>query len=74
MSSSGYQPMASSRVPAGEVVSSKVLAKGAVQCKRTEPEWGGGRIVRGLATTDKPAIARAFGMMTRPGQDRDVTN
>ena len=38
------------------------------------PEGGGGRIVSGLATTDKGAIARAFGTTTRTGRDRDVTN
>jgi len=37
-------------------------------------EGGGGRIANGLATTDKQAIARAFGTTTRLRQDRDVTN
>ena len=37
-------------------------------------EGGGGRIASGLATTDKRAIARAFGTPARPGRDRDVTN
>jgi len=37
-------------------------------------EGGRGRIASGLATTDKRAIARAFGTTTRLGQDRDVTN
>jgi len=37
-------------------------------------EGGRGRIANGLATTDKPAIARAFGTTTTPGRDRDVTN
>jgi len=37
-------------------------------------EGGRGRIASGLATTDKRAIARAFGTTTRPGRDRDVTN
>jgi len=37
-------------------------------------EGGRGRIASGLATTDKRAIARAFGMTTRPGRDGDVTN
>ena len=33
-----------------------------------------GRIASGLATTDKRAIARAFGSTTRLGRDLDVTN
>jgi len=37
-------------------------------------EGGRGRIASRLATTDKRAIARAFGTTTRPGRDRDVTN
>jgi len=37
-------------------------------------EGGGGRLTSGLATTDKRAIARAFGTTTRLGQDCDVTN
>jgi len=37
-------------------------------------EGGRGRIASGLATTDKRAIARAFGTMTRPARDLDVTN
>jgi len=37
-------------------------------------EGGRGRIASGLATTDKRAIARAFGTTTRPGRDHDVTN
>jgi len=37
-------------------------------------EGGKGRIASGLATTDKRAIARAFGMTTRLVRDRDVTN
>ena len=37
-------------------------------------EGGRGRIARGLATTDKRAIARADGTTTRPERDRDVTN
>jgi len=37
-------------------------------------EGGRGRIANGLATTDKRAIASAFGTTTRPGRDRDVTN
>jgi len=37
-------------------------------------EGGRGRIVNGLARTDKQAIARAFGTTTRPGRDCDVTN
>jgi len=37
-------------------------------------EGGRGRIASGLATTDKPAIARPFGTTTRPGRDLDVTN
>ena len=41
---------------------------------RRSREGGGGRITSGLATTDIRAIARAFGTMTRPGRDRDVTN
>jgi len=31
-------------------------------------EVGGGRIASGLATTDKRAIARAFGMTTKPSE------
>jgi len=31
-------------------------------------------MVNGLAAADKRAIARAFGMPTRPGRDGDVTN
>jgi len=37
-------------------------------------EGGGARILSRLATTDKRAIARAFGTTTRLRQDRDVTN
>jgi len=37
-------------------------------------EGGRGRIMKGLATTDKRARARAFGTTTRPGRDRHVTN
>ena len=37
-------------------------------------EGGRGRIASRLATTDKRAIARAFGTTTRAGRDRDVTN
>ena len=37
-------------------------------------EGGRGRIANGLATTNKRAIARAFGTTTRTGRDRDVTN
>jgi len=37
-------------------------------------EEEGGRITSALATTDKQAIARAFGTMTLPRRDRDVTN
>jgi len=33
---------------------------------------GRGRIASGLATTDKQAIARAFGTTTRPGRDGDL--
>jgi len=31
-------------------------------------------ITNGLATTNKRAIARAFGTTTRPGRDREVTS
>ena len=37
-------------------------------------EGGGGMITNGLATTNKRAIARAFGTTTRPGRDREVTS
>jgi len=37
-------------------------------------EGGRGMIANGLATTDKRAIARAFGTTTRLGRDRHVTN
>jgi len=30
--------------------------------------------VNGLATTDKQGIERAFGTMTKPRRDQDVTN
>ena len=49
-------------------------AYGAVRCQRTEPGGGWRKDRDGLATTDKRVIARAFGMTTRPGRDRDVTN
>ena len=58
----------------GGAFSSKVPAYGAVRCQRTEPGGGRGRIASGLATTDKRAIAMAFGTTTRLGRDRDVTN
>jgi len=37
-------------------------------------EEGEGRIVNGVATTDKPAIAMAFGTTAIGRRDRDVTN
>jgi len=37
-------------------------------------EGGRGRIASGLSTTDKQAIARAFGTTRRPERDHDVTN
>jgi len=37
-------------------------------------EAGRGRIASWLATTEKRAIAGAFGMTTRPGRERDVTS
>ena len=46
----------------------------AVRCQRTEPIGGRRRIASGLATTDKQAIARAFGMTTRPERGHDGTN
>jgi len=48
--------------------------KGQYSASGENREGGGGMIAKGLATADKLAIARALGLMTRPGQDRDVTN
>ena len=78
--------MSSSRVPAGGGGGAVECQPGegllAVRCQLMgqygasgrNREGGSGRIASRLATTDKRAIARAFGTTTRPGPDSDVTN
>jgi len=76
--------VSSSRVPAGGGEQYGASRGGflAVRCQLIgqygasgrNREGGGRRIANGLATSDKRAIARAFGTTTRPGRDRDVTN
>jgi len=65
----------SSRVPAWEeFLAVRCQLMGQYGASGQNREGGRGRIASGLATTDKRAIARAFGTTTRPGRDRDVTN
>jgi len=53
----------SSRVPAGEeFLAERCQLKGQYGASGLNWEGGRGRIVYGLATTDKRAIARAFGL------------
>jgi len=77
--------VSSSRVPAGgegavgcqpgeEFLAVRCQLMGQYDASGRNREGDRGRIANGLATTDKRAIARAFGTTTRPGQDRDVTN
>jgi len=56
----------SSRVPAwgGLVVRCQLMGQYGASGRNQEVD--GGRIASGLATTDKRAIARAFGTMTKP--------
>jgi len=64
----------SSRVPAGEEdLAVRCQLMGQYGASGRNREGRRGRIASGLATTDKQAIARAFGTTTRPGQDRDKT-
>jgi len=62
-------------VPArGEVSAVRCQQRGLYSASGWNWEGGGGRIVNGLAATDKQAIATVFGVTTRLGRDRDVTN
>ena len=62
-------------MPAGGVVSAvRCQLRGLYSASRWNREGGGGSIVNGLAATDKQAIASVFGVTTRLGRDRDVTN
>jgi len=75
----------SSRVPARggravgcqqgeEFLAVRCQLKGQYGASGRNREGGRGTIANRLATTDKRAIARAFGTRTRPGRDRGVTN
>jgi len=77
--------VSSSRVPAGGggavgcqpaegFLAGRCHLKGQYGASGRNREGGRGWIANGLATTDKRAIARAFGTTTRLGRDRDVTN
>ena len=69
--------MNSSWVPARggeEFLAVRCQLKGQYGASRRNREGGRGRIANGLATTDKRAIARAFGTTMSLGRDRDVTN
>jgi len=62
-------------VPAGGgVLAVRCQLKGQYGASGRNREGGRGRIANGLATTDKRAIARAFGTTTRLARDPDVTN
>jgi len=60
--------------PGEEFLAVRCKLKGQYGASGRNREGGSGTIANGLASTDKRAIASAFGTTTRPGRDGDVTN